>query len=78
MCLCGKVTVLCTAIINGILEHLMSKPPHPACFQEAATVPTVLMTAEAALVGVANMRPGETVLLHAAAGGVGLAGLQVR
>ena len=35
------------------------------------------MTVESALCGVAGLRPGERVLVHAAAGGVGLAAMQV-
>ena len=35
------------------------------------------MTAESALLAVAGLRPGQTALIHAAAGGVGLAALQV-
>jgi NADPH:quinone reductase-like Zn-dependent oxidoreductase len=40
-------------------------------------MPTVFMTVEAALCSYADLSSGETVLLHAAAGGVGLAGIQV-
>ena len=36
------------------------------------------MTAEAALSGVMALQPGDTVLMHAGTGGVGLAALQVR
>ncbi len=40
-------------------------------------MPTVFMTAEAALLGIAALGRGRRVLVHAAAGGVGLAALQV-
>eukprot|EP00955_Chlamydomonas_euryale_P074708 362107-Chlamydomonas_euryale.AAC.12 len=51
--------------------------PTPSLFvQDAAAVPTVFMTADAALLSVAKLTAGERVLLHAAAGGVGLAALQ--
>lgn len=46
-------------------------------FVEAASVPVTFMTAYYALHELARLRPGETVLIHAAAGGVGLAALQV-
>ncbi|PNG99823.1 Phenolphthiocerol synthesis polyketide synthase type I Pks15/1, partial [Tetrabaena socialis] len=53
--------------------------PMPAqlTFEEAATAPTVFLTVDAALRQAAALRPGEHVLLPAAAGGVGLAGAQV-
>lgn len=43
----------------------------------AATVPVAFLTAWHGLHTLARIRPGETVLIHAAAGGVGLAALQV-
>lgn len=46
-------------------------------FVEAASVPVTFMTAYYALHELARLRTGETVLIHAAAGGVGLAALQV-
>jgi acyl transferase domain-containing protein/acyl carrier protein len=46
-------------------------------FVEAASVPVIFMTAYYALHELARLRPGETVLIHAAAGGVGLAAIQV-
>ncbi|MFF9349376.1 SDR family NAD(P)-dependent oxidoreductase [Streptomyces sp. NPDC014734] len=44
---------------------------------EAAALPMVLVTAHYALVDVARTEPGETVLIHSATGGLGLAALQV-
>jgi len=46
-------------------------------FEEAAAFPVVYLTAHHMLVRVAAARPGETVLVHAAAGGVGLAVAQM-
>ncbi|MCW8137341.1 MAG: zinc-binding dehydrogenase [Planctomycetota bacterium] len=43
----------------------------------AAAIPVVYLTAWHSLVTLGNLRPGERVLLHAAAGGVGLAALQI-
>ncbi len=43
----------------------------------AATVPVAFLTAYYALVELGRMRVGETVLIHGAAGGVGLAALQI-
>lgn len=44
---------------------------------EAATIPTTFITAWYALDHLARLRKGETVLIHGAAGGVGLAALQI-
>lgn len=44
---------------------------------EAATLPVTFLTAQYALSELANLRAGETVLVHGAAGGVGLAALQI-
>lgn len=44
---------------------------------EAATVPMAYLTAWYALVDVGRVRPGERALIHAAAGGVGLAAVHI-
>ncbi|WP_236048373.1 type I polyketide synthase [Paractinoplanes ovalisporus] len=46
-------------------------------FAEAATVPIAYLTAYYALVDLARIRPGDTVLVHAAAGGVGMAAVRL-
>lgn len=43
----------------------------------AATLPVAFVTAFYALIRLAHLRPGERVLIHSAAGGVGLAAIQV-
>ena len=45
--------------------------------QDAATVPVAFMTAYYGLVEAARLRKGETILIHAGAGGVGMAAIQV-
>ncbi|WP_344021655.1 SDR family NAD(P)-dependent oxidoreductase [Streptomyces luteireticuli] len=50
--------------------------PEGMGFAEAATLPVVLLTVHHALHRVARLGPGETVLVHGGAGGVGLAALQ--
>ncbi|TYB85037.1 type I polyketide synthase [Oceaniovalibus sp. ACAM 378] len=44
---------------------------------EAATLPFAFMTAQHALIDIGEMRRGEWVLIHAAAGGVGSAAVQI-
>lgn len=46
-------------------------------FEEAASLPVIFMTAYYALHEIGRLQKGETVLIHAAAGGVGLAAIQV-
>ncbi len=53
--------------------------PKPArlSFEEAATTPIAFLTAYYSLVELARIRRGDWVLIHAAAGGVGLAAIQI-
>jgi acyl transferase domain-containing protein/acyl carrier protein len=51
--------------------------PSGLSFEEAATIPVVFMTAWHALKNVARIRPGERILVHAGAGGVGMAAIQI-
>ena len=53
------------------------KVPAALGLAEAASIPVVFGTAYHALCNLARLRRGETVLIHAAAGGVGLAALQL-
>jgi NADPH:quinone reductase-like Zn-dependent oxidoreductase len=46
-------------------------------FEEAATTPTVCITVDCAFRQSAAVQPGDRVLVHAAAGGVGLAAMQL-
>ncbi len=46
-------------------------------FENAASVPTVFFTAYYALKHLAQMQEGESLLIHGAAGGVGLAAIQI-
>lgn len=50
--------------------------PDGMSFAEAATVPVVFYTAQHSLGHLARLAPGETLLIHAAAGGMGLAAWQ--
>ncbi len=51
-------------------------PPGLSC-EEAATLPVVFLTSWHALKNVARVRAGECVLVHAGAGGVGMAAIQI-
>ncbi|MGQ0777110.1 MAG: SDR family NAD(P)-dependent oxidoreductase [Pseudonocardiales bacterium] len=50
--------------------------PENMTFAEAATLPVVLLTVQHSLSHLARLAAGETILVHGAAGGVGLAALQ--
>ncbi|MGX7825873.1 type I polyketide synthase [Actinokineospora sp. 24-640] len=59
-------------------ERAVLAPMRPEwTFAQAASVPTVFLTAYYGLVDLADLRPGQTVLIHAAAGGVGMAAVQI-
>ncbi len=55
---------------------VVPKPAH-LTDEEAATIPIAFLTAHYALNRLAHVEPGERVLIHAAAGGVGLAAVQL-
>lgn len=57
--------------------HLTHRIPAPLSFAEAASLPVVCNTAYYSLVTIAQLRRGETVLIHAGAGGVGQAAIQL-
>lgn len=62
--------------VRSRLEDV-SKMPDSWGFEEAAGVGVCFMTAVYGLIDLANIRDGHTVLIHSAAGGVGLACLQI-
>jgi NADPH:quinone reductase-like Zn-dependent oxidoreductase len=51
--------------------------PDDLTFEQGAAIPVNYSTAWAGLIGYGSLRPGERVLLHAAAGGVGIAATQI-
>ena len=65
-----------TERLNVPAENILPKPKSLS-FEEAASVPLVFLTAWHMLVGRAQIRPGEDVLVLAAGSGVGIAAVQV-
>lgn len=58
-------------------QACLARKPAQLSFAEAATIPTVFFTAYYALETLAHLRKGERILIHGAAGGVGLAAMQI-
>jgi NADPH:quinone reductase-like Zn-dependent oxidoreductase len=58
-------------------EELVAPKPARLTHAEAASLPLVALTAWQVLVDVAQMKPGQTVLIHAGSGGVGSAAVQL-
>ena len=58
-------------------QRTVTRIPEGWSFAEAASVPVVFLTAYYALVDLAHLRRGERLLVHAAAGGVGTAAVQI-
>src|SRR3989442_5435491 len=58
------------------LEQIFEKPGRLS-FEEAAAIPVNYLTAYALLVVMGGLQPGESVLIHNAGGGVGLAALDI-
>jgi len=72
------------AVAAGSLSsHVMTpmqyviKKPENLTTNEAATIPAAFLTAYYALIELANIQPGERILIHAASGGVGTAAVQI-
>lgn len=57
--------------------NAVTPKPKDWSFEAAATVPTVFFTVYYSLKQLANLQPGERVLIHGAAGGVGIAAIQL-
>ncbi|WP_370381429.1 SDR family NAD(P)-dependent oxidoreductase [Catenulispora sp. GAS73] len=58
-------------------RDLLTAIPEDWSFAEAATLPVAFLTAYLGLVDLAGAKPGESLLIHAATGGVGLTALQL-
>lgn len=57
--------------------HKLAAKPKTLDYVQAASIPVVAMTAWQALFDVAGVSPGQTVLIHAASGGVGIFAVQL-
>ncbi|HKU27068.1 MAG TPA: zinc-binding dehydrogenase [Candidatus Sulfotelmatobacter sp.] len=80
---CREFTVLGNGVDGGDCE-LIAVPatniipiPDSLDFNQAASVPLVFVTAWHMLVGLAGVRPGQTVLVLAGSSGVGIAAIQI-
>jgi NADPH:quinone reductase-like Zn-dependent oxidoreductase len=60
-----------------VQPHEIAKKPASLSYSEAASVPHAASTAWTALVFTAGVQPGQRVLIHAAAGGVGHFAVQI-
>jgi NADPH:quinone reductase-like Zn-dependent oxidoreductase/acyl carrier protein len=58
-------------------RRLVAAIPASWTFRQAAAMPAAFLTAYTALVDVANLEAGQRVLIHAGAGGVGMAAIQL-
>ncbi|WP_431937548.1 alcohol dehydrogenase catalytic domain-containing protein, partial [Micromonospora sp. RP3T] len=62
----------------AVTDHrLLARVPRGWSFTRAASVPIVFLTAFYALRDLAGVRAGQRILIHAAAGGVGMAAVQL-
>jgi acyl transferase domain-containing protein/acyl carrier protein len=67
----------CFGSFATVLADLAVVCPEGLCAEDAATLPVTFMTARYGLEQLGKMRGGDRVLIHAAAGGVGLAAVQL-
>jgi NADPH:quinone reductase-like Zn-dependent oxidoreductase len=80
---CREFTALGNAVDGGDCELIAVPPanvipiPDSLSWNEAASVPLVFLTAWHMLVGRAQVRPGQTVLVLGASSGVGIAAIQI-
>jgi amino acid adenylation domain-containing protein len=71
------VTPGCMASHVAVSTDRIFSIPRRMSFASAAAIPVAFATAHHALVTRARLKPGERVLIHAAAGGVGLAAISI-
>jgi acyl transferase domain-containing protein/D-arabinose 1-dehydrogenase-like Zn-dependent alcohol dehydrogenase/acyl carrier protein/thioesterase domain-containing protein len=63
---------------SAVADHrVLARIPDGWTFGEAAAIPVAFLTAWYALVDLAEVRPGDRVLIHSGAGGVGMAAIGI-
>ncbi|MBW4534414.1 MAG: aminotransferase class I/II-fold pyridoxal phosphate-dependent enzyme [Pleurocapsa minor HA4230-MV1] len=75
--------VIAAQAVGSLSSHVIVKAqfaiakPKNLTYTEAATIPTTFLTAYYGLHHLAKIKPGDKILIHAAAGGVGQAAVQI-
>ncbi|KAK2596464.1 hypothetical protein N8I77_013354 [Diaporthe amygdali] len=75
-----RVAVIATSSYSTVLKtpaDMCVKIPDSLSFEEAATMPSVFGTVIYGLLHLANLEAGQTVLIHSACGGIGIAAIQI-
>lgn len=72
----GELKMGAYAEFATVPQDAIALKPQRLDFVQAASVPMVAMTAYQALFDHADLKPGQTVLIHAASGGVGMFAVQ--
>ncbi len=67
----------CLGTRVNVRQAAVFRKPNHWTHREAATMPVAFFTACYAMIHLARLRAGETILIHGGAGGVGLAAIQV-
>ena len=73
--ICFAPSCFSTHVVTN--SKAVTRKPKSMSFAQAATIPVAFMTAWYSLKHLAAMQPGERLLVHGAAGGVGLAAVQI-
>ncbi|PNY29025.1 Polyketide synthase [Tolypocladium capitatum] len=73
---CGIVSGSFRTCVRARGSHMMKIPPGVS-FTEASAIPMAYATAQYGLHHLAHLQPGESILIHAAAGAVGQAAIQL-
>ena len=74
---CWRSPASPSAAMSSRRAELVAIKPPGLSFEEAATLPIAFLTASYALEYLGRLGPGESVLIHSASGGVGLAAIQL-
>jgi NADPH:quinone reductase-like Zn-dependent oxidoreductase/NAD(P)-dependent dehydrogenase (short-subunit alcohol dehydrogenase family) len=67
----------CFALYTTLSASAVELKPRTLSFEQAAGLPAAFITAWYSLIELARLRHGERILIHAAAGGVGLAAVRI-